>query len=516
MRRRHRVRAIHGRWVLVSLAAGLLTCVGLAPAAAATALRAPTGAAPLIESGVSLGAPCRLSGGLAAGFRGLSIPAGVDTVYANLWVDWNGDGDYSDQPGDGGICAPEWTVENVPIPLPQSFAGSAGSLLARVGFVTGGPLRKVRYRVTVSDTPKPDAGGMPSPFGGDFEGTQDGEVGTGPAPVGINQPVPPIPTGPKNPPPKGKPKPNDRPRIVDAGCDPATLVLDHGMSGTFSIWVETKGRLKNGRLPWVYARFVEGPRLPLSMKLGRRVVPGWRVWQSFTVRTTQDPPKREEFGDYVIQFSLGSTWRGSVVGECRVFIYHDEDPFDVPPLPKVPCGGIHVCGGAPRIEPPPLPPPGLDLGSWSRQMFEGREVVAVNLGSSISLGLPRPVEGVLVPLGRYREEPRSPMAAASFFDIYNPYALSPDDGMQYPLRRVPLAAADCEILSGGGSGVLDCAVVPQPAGAALGVQLVLDARGFEQLVADPCPALLSVGVRLQGTPPGAADYRATVPRAGCP
>ena len=488
--------------------------VGLALAAAgAVVARSAGGAAGGYEfdHGHALGEFCAESGTLSLALPGAGLPAGTGRVYVNVWVDWNTDGDWLDL-AEGDVCAPEWVVQNVPIDLPAGFAGSEFAYLADVMFVTGSELRKARYRVTVSDTPMPDAGGMPGPFEGEIAGSDDGEAEKGEPPAASKKKKK------KAPPPLKRKK---RVRLLDAGCYPSTLVLDHGEQKTIKFWTRTAGKLPNGRYPAVYVRLRNGvpAGVRASFGLGKQVQSGFRVLRGLTISSTIDGPTRRQQFTLLFDFSLGGSWNAggftSRTKACKVVIHHqDVPPFELPPLPpRIPCGGIDPCGGVPPESPTPLPAPGPDLGSWLRQMFEGREVVAINVRSSAPPGLSKVVESVVIPLGHYRDGSLDGQLEPFFA---NPYALSGEQALQFPTGRVPQAATTCELISEGGRAVLDCLVSPQPAGSPLGIQLVLDARGFEALVADACPAPLAVGLRLADTPRGQVDYAASIPRFGCP
>lgn len=504
------MRAVGGRKGRAAVAAALVLAGAVATVTTALARSSEAVATGYdFDYGVSVGDPCAESGLLSVALPGSGISAGATRVYVNLWVDWNGDGDWLDLPA-GKVCGPEWAVENVPIDLPEGFAGSELAYLAEVTFVTGSELRKARYRVTVSDTPMPDAGGMPGPFEGEIAGSDDGDAEKGKPPAASKKKA-------LQPPPLPRKK---RLEILGAGCSPRTLVLQHGEQGTIYPWVLTSGKLANGRRPAVYVRLRNDvpAGVRASFALGKQVRGGFRVARGLTITSTIDGPTRREELELTLDFTLGGSWNAggfkSQTVTCKVVIHHrDVPPFEFPPLPpRIHCGGVDPCGGVPPEDPTPLPAPGLDLGSWLRQLFEGRQVVAINVRSSAPPGLAGGVESVVIPLGRYRDGP-SP-SIESFFA--NPYALSGEQALQFPAGRVPQAATTCELISEGGRAALDCLVSPQPAGSPLGVQLVLDARGFEALAADDCPAALGVGLRLAGTPRGQIDYAASVPRSGCP
>lgn len=86
-------------------------------------------------------------------FRAFNCGQNSMDVFLNILVDWNEDGDWTDNIGCNKtqFCAPEWAVRNVPIPL-NPGCNAVGSPAFQIGDHAG----QGWLRITLTETPVPD------------------------------------------------------------------------------------------------------------------------------------------------------------------------------------------------------------------------------------------------------------------------------------------------------------------------------------------------------------------------
>jgi hypothetical protein len=86
-------------------------------------------------------------------FRAFNCTSNSFDVFLNVLVDWNEDGDWADNVrcSAAGLCAPEWALRNVPIPL-----GPGCNTIDSPVFQVGDHPGQGWLRITVTETPVPD------------------------------------------------------------------------------------------------------------------------------------------------------------------------------------------------------------------------------------------------------------------------------------------------------------------------------------------------------------------------
>jgi hypothetical protein len=85
-------------------------------------------------------------------FRAYSCAPQPLDVFLNILVDWNEDGDWTDNVACSAVgCSPEWAVRNVPIPLNPGCNG-----IASPAFPVGEKVGEGWLRITLTDAPVPD------------------------------------------------------------------------------------------------------------------------------------------------------------------------------------------------------------------------------------------------------------------------------------------------------------------------------------------------------------------------
>jgi hypothetical protein len=342
-------------------------------------------------------------------------------IYVNAWFDWNRDGDWDD--GTDG-CAPEWAIENLPVPA-ESL--TSGTRLFPITFKAGKQVRELWWRVTVTlNEPAIDPGGRgrATPY---IRGeTEDYFQRAGKTPTFEDESG----KSKKKKKKKKKRKKKKKDKSFTVSCVGNPAVIAHGGTAKVRFIVASKAK---GDVFGAFASPRKGKGFGVSLNPSpnqRGVPPGYKRMSGFTFKSKEvDPPLRIQVFSVRFVFSRDGVVRNLT---CRVVVVHfgqgegKGKKKQEPKIPKVRCEGR--CGGV-------IPPlPGPVSGTTSRFEPIPIEIVQLHLTGTP----PVPVGGFQIPLGPPNPVPRDA-----------------------PQLRNSNAGAGCGVTAlQGGPPVLDCRFTP--------------------------------------------------------